>query len=310
MLGATLFGAYLAERYNLKEQQEIAAWALGMAAVLSLLALLLVPSIALQSDMRGEALRGVFLHKNILARHMALGALVFLFLSISQRKHLLVALPMLTVMIVLLVLSNARASQVAFCMVLCLLFAYVVLRLQPAIFIPVGIGFAISIVLYLACAMTPYEVVLGVLGRDVTLTGRIPLWIAVIEMIRLRPWAGYGYGGFWVGSSGESYWVLRSVGWDAPHAHNGLLDIWLDLGLAGVIVSTLLLFSTFFWALRYASLVRDLKAVWPSAYLSLVMIWNMSESTMLKQNIFWVMFVAIALTLRKVSYGWSSYHRH
>jgi exopolysaccharide production protein ExoQ len=78
------------------------------------------------------------------------------------------------------------------------------------------------------------EALLDALGRDATLTGRIPLWGMVIQEIASRPFLGHGYAGFWIEDSIPVQYIWKSIGWAAPDAHSGYLDVALQLGLMGV----------------------------------------------------------------------------
>jgi len=64
------------------------------------------------------------------------------------------------------------------------------------------------------------------LGRDNTLTGRTEVWAAVLPAREQRPLLGYGLGSFWTDA--------RRLLYDIPTAHNGYLDILLELGEAGL----------------------------------------------------------------------------
>ena len=77
---------------------------------------------------------------------------------------------------------------------------------------------------------------LQLLHRDEGLTGRLNLWNAVLLAISKRLWLGYGFNAFWQGMKGESGYVLTAVGWAPKYAHNGFLDLVLDLGLLGLLV--------------------------------------------------------------------------
>jgi len=78
------------------------------------------------------------------------------------------------------------------------------------------------------------------LGRDDTLTGRTDIWARVLSMAE-HPIVGGGYSSFWLGERLLTLW--NEYSWHPIEAHNGYLEIYLDLGiigltlLAGVIVS-------------------------------------------------------------------------
>ena len=80
------------------------------------------------------------------------------------------------------------------------------------------------------------DVPLALLGRDATLSGRTGLWDAVLAAISMKPLLGYGYESFWNGLAGPSASVVAAVHWIPPHAHNGFLDLWLDLGALGLLI--------------------------------------------------------------------------
>jgi O-antigen ligase len=70
----------------------------------------------------------------------------------------------------------------------------------------------------------------GMVGRDPTLTGRTDLWKYLLSM-HTNPLLGTGYESFWLGPRLEFVW--RKF-WLFNEAHNGYLDIYLNLGLMGL----------------------------------------------------------------------------
>ena len=79
LICTTLFGVYIAVRYDLGQQLRLLAWTLGIAALLSLVFALALPSYGFfdEGGGRGETWLGIYEHKNALGRIMVLGALVF-----------------------------------------------------------------------------------------------------------------------------------------------------------------------------------------------------------------------------------------
>ncbi|MCX7826088.1 MAG: O-antigen ligase family protein, partial [Verrucomicrobiae bacterium] len=144
--------------------------------------------------------------------------------------------------------------------------------------------------------MSQPETLFGALGKDTTLTGRTGLWDAVIEMIARRPWLGYGFSGFWLGLGGESAHVVQAVNWIPPHAHNGLLDVWLDIGLLGVAVFLLGFLIGFCRAFAWARTIKTAEGMWPLTYLTFMVLFNLTENTILRQgSIFWILYVSTLL---------------
>ena len=71
-------------------------------------------------------------------------------------------------------------------------------------------------------------------------TGRTQLWRMVVHYVPYHPWLGFGYGSFWlVGSAGpvDAYvsglnrWMILM-----PYAHNGYLDLLVQVGWIGLVL--------------------------------------------------------------------------
>lgn len=76
------------------------------------------------------------------------------------------------------------------------------------------------------------------LGRNPTLTGRTLIWSDVLRMPFNRV-VGTGYESFWLGD--RLHWLRAMVGFDVNEAHNGYLEIFLNLGWIGVAFLALLI---------------------------------------------------------------------
>ena len=69
------------------------------------------------------------------------------------------------------------------------------------------------------------------LGRNSTLTGRTQIWAAVLAQ-PINPVLGTGFESFWMGNRLQSVWSLSQVG--IEEAHNGYLELYLNLGWVGL----------------------------------------------------------------------------
>jgi exopolysaccharide production protein ExoQ len=87
LIGTTAFGLYFAARYRMSEQRRLLGWALAIAAVLSLVFALALPSYGVSSGIDAQGWRGISSHKNQLGSIMALSTMVFLFLALTSRKR-------------------------------------------------------------------------------------------------------------------------------------------------------------------------------------------------------------------------------
>jgi exopolysaccharide production protein ExoQ len=80
------------------------------------------------------------------------------------------------------------------------------------------------------------DTLLGVFGKDTTLTGRTYLWSQGFEAAALAPVFGTGYQGFWVQGfpDAERLWYdFFITGRSGFHFHNTYIETYVELGLVG-----------------------------------------------------------------------------
>ena len=78
--------------------------------------------------------------------------------------------------------------------------------------------------------------IFALLGRDSDLTSRTLIWRDVVDFAQARPdgWGFVGYWPIWLHPYSE---IGTEVEWVRPtHAHNAFLDVWLQLGLIGLVL--------------------------------------------------------------------------
>lgn len=80
---------------------------------------------------------------------------------------------------------------------------------------------------------TSFDSLVAFSGRDATFTGRTAIWKAVESAISREPWLGYGYSALWQDSPvTQRLWA--DAGFHFFTAHNGFLDISLQVGVIGL----------------------------------------------------------------------------
>lgn len=298
LIGTTLFGLYLATRYTLKEQLQLLACMYGLAIVLGILFAVLPPRYGIMGGVHAGAFRGIYTHKNTFGKVMVPGAVVFFLLALSATHKRLLMWCGFSFSLLLLVIAKSTTALSNLAIMLLSLFIYRTFRLRydrmiPAFFALTTIGGSFF-VWFTANA----DAVLGSVGKDTTLTGRTDMWPFVVEMIEKRPWFGYGYSAFWNGIDSASAYIVRALRWPVPNSHNGLLDLWLGIGALGVVT-----FVLGFWVnlLRGIARVRMSQAsenLWPVLYMTYMVLANITETSLMVQNdIFWVLYVSVVLSL-------------
>jgi exopolysaccharide production protein ExoQ len=86
--------------------------------------------------------------------------------------------------------------------------------------------------------------VLLALGKTDTLTHRTTIWSNVIDLAQERPVFGWGWVSYWAPWVAPFDSLAFNSGVRQLHAHNAWLDIWLQLGIVGLIVFGALVLST------------------------------------------------------------------
>jgi exopolysaccharide production protein ExoQ len=298
LIGSSLFGLYIATRYSLKEQLQLLAWTFGIVIGLSCLFAIAIPKYGVMSGLHSGKWRGIFTHKNALGKSMVLSSLVFLLLSLNQHKHKLLGWVGLGLSLFLLGISQSSSAIITLLIILVIFLVIRIVRLPYMLMVPMMI-FLVVVGLFANFWLTSNTTsLLGSIGKDTTLTGRTDLWPAVIDKIWERPWLGYGFSGFWGNWSSESGYVWRVTAWDPPNAHNGVLDILLDLGLLGLLVYLFGFISSLGRGLAYLRRSPAADAFWPIMYLMYFWFSNQTESGFLRQNeIYWLLYVVVTLSL-------------
>ncbi|MEH2023972.1 O-antigen ligase family protein [Nostoc sp.] len=287
---------YLAMRYSLREQMRLIAWALGVAASLSILFSAFVPGYIHESPELLGMWSGIYGHKNELGYMMAWSAGVFLHLGLSVHRYRWLMWTLCGISICLIILSRSTTSLTILLTMILLLPFYRSLKktnykLQVIMITSTLMLLMISSILLLNNA----ETVVGTSGKDLTFNGRSDLWELVISKILERPWLGYGFSGFWTSNAASK---LRATYDWASNAHNGFLEILLELGFLGFLTFAAGFVRFFVMALtRIISVAKKPEDYWPMQMLLIIVIVNFSEARLLTPSWNWLMYVTTSLSL-------------
>jgi exopolysaccharide production protein ExoQ len=245
------------------------------------------PSIAFMAD--GTGLRGVFTHKNVLGWAACVGVILSIGLmqdaaSLFGLRGLLMLVPSL----VCLVFTGSATSIFSVAIGVVLFGFYGLLHrtsgLKQAMLILLALEVTGVILLFLEQLLVP---LLQSLGKDATLTGRVPLWALVDTRIAERPWLGYGYQAFWVPGKQQVLWITSILQWSPPHAHNGYRDILLNFGVVGLGLFAVVIVQSI---RKGASLHRAAPRegwAWMNVMVGVMLSLNLTESNILTQNDLW-----------------------
>ncbi|GAB4363798.1 MAG: hypothetical protein Kow00114_20090 [Kiloniellaceae bacterium] len=276
---------YLGSRFTLFDLARALFVVLALAGLLSLAAILARAGFAY--DLNGVA-RGIFPHKNVLGGRMVL-LLICCLVLFAGGWHRLAASFAAAMALVLVAVSQSGTSMVMVVALMALaplLFSWhAPAPLRLIAYVVAAMVAACGLWALFAFDLDPVGLALDALGKERTLTGRSLLWDYAEGLIAARPLLGSGFDAFWNGGDGSAAAYVQSLlRQEVKNFHNSYLDIWVQLGLAGLVVTGLFLLC-FAW--RAAALLqrqRSALAALPLFFLAFVVAYSLSEYALFRQH--------------------------
>ena len=149
------------------------------------------------------------------------------------------------------------------------------------------VGSAVALAFF-AVFIDSSGVLLGLLGRNTTLTGRTEIWKAVLSF-NTNPLVGTGYESFWLGDRIDR--LAEIIGYKGvAEAHNGYLEVYLNLGWFGLSALGFVLLSGYrntLAALHGDSLVGRLRI----AFFTASLVFGLSEAGFQMMGPLWIAFL-------------------
>lgn len=198
---------------------------------------------------------GPYVQKNILGIVLLLGLVTTLYASGRRRPRTFI-----WVLIYLTLLWSARSSAATALAVLSIVI-YLVMRRWGAMerrrrAVSVFLT-ALVLAVLTPLALNNLESILGLLGRDATLSGRSRIWDGTLYAWSLEPILGYGWGAAFDPLNGASAIISAFTFWAVPSSHSGYLTVALYVGWVGfallVAYTALILFRSFATAAKTAT---------------------------------------------------------
>ena len=297
----TLYAVYVASCFDWDEQLNMFGWMSVIAVVGSCFMAVFIPSYGISHDLHWGSVKGLFPHKNALGRQM-----VFAILTLALGKP--VGIPKwlrhttLACAFVLLIFSNAATSLIVMVFCIAMYPAVHLLRFSRKKTLPLWVPLVPVFAMGAAIVIANFGLVAEAAGRNATLTGRIPIWTAVISAIGRRPWFGYGFNVFFRRFSVDLAKLKYEVLYIPAYAHNGYLDILLGVGFIGMLIFLGGFISNFWRAIRMFRANEIRGAKWPLFVLLFIAVFNLAESAIVHAMAFlWIPYVTLYVSLALVT---------
>lgn len=296
----TAFGLYLGICFDLRVMLRKLSYGLIAGLLICWVVAIAVPSVGIAST--GPAIGawvGVYGHKNAVSAKMVLTALVLLIGSFRRspekwfgiyRRVWLRVLGLSAILFVFLTTSGTGLGAAVIISSLLYFYRGFQWRGRASVLV------IEVIVMVLAPLAVGWQAIVLAMGKDATLTGRTLFWdVAIDSLIHQRPFLGFGRGGFWVSGNLGRIAAAFGGGYVPPHAHNGFIELALDIGIVGIIIFFISWGLTISKALRQGYRARQIEDLFPLGFILVFSINNYTESlTIYNYNLFWPIYIAVA----------------
>jgi O-antigen ligase len=206
-----------------------------MALVASTIVALVMPSLGVMSETHlAGAWSGVFAHKTSLGHATVLGVICYGWLWRHDPRHRLLYTLALLLCLFLAVMSKSKTAQSTILIIISFAVFLPALRWHGLVRIWAIYGMVVVGAVLSTLMLFNFSDIMEALGKDATLTGRVPVWTSLLEIAAARPFGGYGYNAFFVAGNPAVEAVWRSSGWEMWGAHNNSIQLLLDLGIPGL----------------------------------------------------------------------------
>ena len=290
LIAVTFYAAYLVLRFSLHEILRLFAIMFAISAMLNTAFVVAVPSLG---TFNGD-FTGVFSQKNALGFVAALAVPVL----IAAARTGSVRRPFYTAaaaQLFLLAGSQSKTMLLATLVPMGLMAIYHLLRSRRTLRGAVLTALAGSGVFTVLFATANIGLLAEWLDKDVTLTGRVPMWQNLLPIAQERLLVGHGYkatfAGYW--SPVHEVWIQNR--WNPTHAHNAVLQIVLEMGVIGLIPFVVSYLRGVAGGIKLVALVPGTVGLWPLTFLTTTLLVSITESGMSSSTIGWLMYV-VAVT--------------
>ena len=318
--GGTLFAVFLANQFGWRQLLNVLSNTVRFVLVTSLafelLAALTGPIEPLFPNYEGEPpsasylwsqgnlfeaerIQGIVGNANLLAFVAALSIFLFLIELIVTAGKKWIPMASIVLAVTLFVLAKSAGMTVAIALIT--FAALVAILAEGRTYAARRVVYAralaiLGIVTAIGAAF--YRELFDLLGKSPDASGRFYIWDKVLTLIEDKPILGWGWTGYWI--PGIEPWeglvVINSV--PMYQAHNAYLDVWLQLGLVGLVLFSWVIVQGFIRAWRVAVRHTSPLYLYPLFVLLAILGQSLTESRLLIE-ISWILLVLVIVKSRE-----------
>ena len=303
LIGSVLILIWMALTFEWRRQLDTILLAGAVAGVLSVAVALALPGRGLDAE-HGGAWQGIFYSKNHLGRMMLFFLSPAFYLGGKELRASYPAFLRWTYVALCLALIALSRSKTAwlitggYLLLVAALRAGRRLRSLDRSLLLVSFGLALA---GAAVLIAPnLEVLLPMMGGDITLTGRTQIWAELMVSISKHPWLGYGYNAFWGKGEGWDAFmrIYGTMHFAASYAHSGYIDLLLQVGTVGLCLVLAVTGITLVQASRLFGGAASPRVEWCCGVIFLCLFYSIDEVIYLEaKSLPWSLFVLATFNL-------------
>lgn len=253
----------------------------------------------------GSEYVGVATSKNMLATLCLVCGLFFIWLLYAQwhnknvveeKNEKYINIFFLLMISWLLIKANSANTFGTLFIGICILLILNLIR-KNLQFLGIYIFFAFVFFVFFQITFDIIGLTVTTLGRDMTFTGRTELWKTVMNM-DTNPLIGTGYESFWLGDRLRTLWEKHW--WRPNQAHNGFIEIYLNMGMVGVFLLTSVIMSAY-RKIRKTLLNEFYYGSLRLVFLVVALIYSVMEAGFKGMSLMWFIFLLITIEVPRTA---------
>jgi O-antigen ligase len=296
------FAYYVASRFSIQRVVLLLAKCFMIIAILSYAAVFFSPETATMGATFDYAWRGVYPTKNVLGQAAVVALLTHIYAVTVLRRERLLQSVFVVLWSYLLFQSDSSTAFIAVFTLAISVLPILTIKTWGRDYLVALHGLAIIFFVAATLLYLNIEDVLSLFHKDLTLTGRTALWSFLLPIIEKRPLFGYGYGGFWNVDNPLAAFIWESLGWQQSQAHNGALELLLQIGIFGTALVFWLVARTLLDALKLLRSKGLPHADYCCFFIIFLVVSSATEYMFLRANdIYWILFTILAIAVANKS---------
>lgn len=294
LVGVSTFAIYLATHLPFARVDKIVRWSNTFIIILSVIFSHLTPY---DAEGRWAGLVG---HSIPFGAMAAFNSVLWIFFGLTHTFYQRTAFAIAIISVGVMVFAGSATGFTIFLGLLGVILCFLCLKhVEDKYSMVILVLFIILLVLVHQLLTFGLEAMFQAVGRDPTLTGRTDFWSQLITKILDHPF-GYGINGFWQpwrGFNNPAKSIFNPNGYTPPHAHNGYLEIGLQLGLLGIVLFAISVMSNFINLTKLWLSKANTEFIFSFLFLGYILLINISHNTILDTSYVWIMYIFTTIKL-------------